>query len=76
MPFAYSRLAREGKMLTAAKAEKGLTEILRNAETGHSLRLGENGSCQKVFWVLSKNVSVLDYLPFRVCKHTYITSTL
>ena len=76
VPYAYSRLPRDGKMLTAANAEKGLTDILRNAETGHSLRLGENGSCQKVFWVLSKNVSVLDYLPFCVCKHTYITSIL
>ena len=62
-------------MLTAAKAEKGLTEITLNAETGHCLRLGENGSCQKVFSVLSKNISVLDNLPFRVCKHAYITST-
>ena len=63
-------------MLTAANAEKGHTEIVLNAETGHCLRLGENGICQKVFWVLYKNVSVLDYLPFRVCKQTYITSIL
>ena len=76
VPFAYSRLPRDGKMLTAANAEKGLTEIHRNAETGHSRRLGENGSCQKVFWLLSNNVSFLDFLPFCVCKHTYMTSTL
>ena len=63
-------------MLTAANAEKGLTEIALYAETGHCLRLGVNGSCQKVFRVLYKNVSVLNYLPFRVCKQTYITSIL
>jgi len=63
-------------MLTATKAEKGHTDITLIAETGHCFGWERMEVVRKYFWFLPKIVSVLDYLPFCVCKNTYITSNL